>query len=173
MKRLSKQDAAQFYGVTVSTIDRRIHKGDLHTETEPHGKSHRIFVLVEEGVPPAGSTDVQLAVAQEAIRRLEELVEAKDEALVRERETTQELIDTKDQALAREREAAVEKEMSMQVILKRLEEAQHHVSSLTAMLPPAAYDDPSSPPDEAESGIPPVVQIPRIAWWRILFGKTG
>ena len=169
MKRLSKQEAIAFFGITMTTLDRRIKRGEINTESEANGNLRRVWVLVDEDTVPTASAEVQLAVSQETIKRLEELIESKDEALVRERETSAEaekrlgeIVEAKDQALNRERESAIEKDKTMQLILQRLEEAQRQSTSLTAMLPPVAEGDSPSPMGSHN---------PQGPWWRRLFGK--
>ena len=79
MRLLTKADACRALGVSLSTLDRRIGTGELETRREPHGRRHRVYVLLDDATnedageaPPQG---VALAVAQERIRSLEEQVD--------------------------------------------------------------------------------------------------
>ena len=70
-----KSDACQLLNVSLSTLNRRIAEGQLEVERVRQGQIHRVFVLlpaVPEKAEPDGGTE--LAVAQERIRNLEELV---------------------------------------------------------------------------------------------------
>ena len=80
-QRVTKMEACRLLGVSLSTLDRRIAEGQYEVERVQQGQVHRVFVLLpaavdldegpEESGPDAG---VQLAVAQERIRSLEDLV---------------------------------------------------------------------------------------------------
>ena len=81
LKRVPKSDACQLLNVSLSTLNRRIAEGQLEVERVQQGQIHRVFVLLPadtalpeapEEAEPDGGTD--LAVAQERIRNLEELV---------------------------------------------------------------------------------------------------
>ena len=48
MQRVTRQDAATRLHVSEATIDRRIKRGDLHTEQEPQGNRYRVWVLLDE-----------------------------------------------------------------------------------------------------------------------------
>ena len=55
-QRVSKEEARHILGgVSLATIDRRIQRGELQVEREPHGKGHRIWVLVDDEVAEAAS----------------------------------------------------------------------------------------------------------------------
>ena len=81
LKRVPKSDACQLLNVSLSTLNRRIAEGQLEVERVRQGQIHRVFVLLpvgtalpeapEEAEPDGGT---ELAVAQERIRNLEDLV---------------------------------------------------------------------------------------------------
>ena len=48
--RLSKQDAATRLGVSTATVERRIQRGELEAEKEPHGTRYRVWVLFDDEV---------------------------------------------------------------------------------------------------------------------------
>ena len=74
-RRVTKSEACRLLGVSLSTLDRRITEGQLEVERVQQGLVNRVFVLLpgdtsEERQDP----ETELAVAQERIRGLEELV---------------------------------------------------------------------------------------------------
>ena len=81
LKRVPKSDACQLLNVSLSILNRRIAEGQLEVARVRQGQIHRVFVLLpadtalpgapEEAEPDGGT---ELAVAQERIRNLEDLV---------------------------------------------------------------------------------------------------
>ena len=77
MRQLTKAEACLELSVSLSTLDRRIASGEIRVSREPHGRRHRIYVMLEE--PPENGVDAKsqgtlLDVAQERIRGLDEQV---------------------------------------------------------------------------------------------------
>ena len=98
--RLSKQQAAARLEVSTATIERKIQRGELKSEREPHGSRYRVWVIfdddetveaavatvlrrdepsVETGVatslPPEVAPAVEMARLQERNKALEELAD--------------------------------------------------------------------------------------------------
>ena len=48
MVRVTRKEAASRLGVSKSTLDRMIKKGELETETEQHGHRHTVWVLMDD-----------------------------------------------------------------------------------------------------------------------------
>ena len=85
MKLVTKAEACQELGVSLSTLNRRIAAGDLKTKREPHGRRHRVYVMLDDD-PSSDESDVEpgdteLAAARERIRDLEAQVELLQEQL--------------------------------------------------------------------------------------------
>ena len=78
MRLLTKAEACRELAVSPSTLDRRIASGELSAKREPHGRRHRVYVMLDDDPPQetddAASSEWELAVAQERIRGLEEQV---------------------------------------------------------------------------------------------------
>ena len=74
-RRVTKSEACQILGVSLSTLDRRITEGQLEVERVQQGQVNRVFVLLPAGDMPEDRPDPEkeMAVAQERIRSLEEL----------------------------------------------------------------------------------------------------
>ena len=78
--RLSKQQAAARLEVSTATIERKIQRGELEAEKEPHGSRYRVWVIfdddetVEAAVATPAETSVETPVAS-VLRRDEPLVE--------------------------------------------------------------------------------------------------
>ena len=97
MRMLTKAEACRELGLSLSTLDRRIAAGDLQARREPHGRRHRVYVVMLDYDPPgkdqdADSGSTALAVAQERIRGLEAQVEYLQEQLAMERHRNLELV---------------------------------------------------------------------------------
>ena len=50
VRRVSKMDAVNILGVSLSTVERMIKRGELQVEKEDLGSRHRIWILLEEEV---------------------------------------------------------------------------------------------------------------------------
>ena len=78
MRLLTKAEACRALGVSLSTLDRRIASDEIPTKRELHGRRHRVYVLLPDGVNEGRDDDARaataLAVAHERIRGLEEQV---------------------------------------------------------------------------------------------------
>ena len=48
VRRVSKMDAVNILGVSLSTVERMIKRGDLQIEREGLGGKHRIWILLDE-----------------------------------------------------------------------------------------------------------------------------
>ena len=46
--RLSKQQAAARLEVSTATIERKIQRGELKAEKEPHGSRYRVWVIFDD-----------------------------------------------------------------------------------------------------------------------------
>ena len=83
--KLTRDEAARRLGISTRTLDRRIGAGEIEVERETIG-ARRVYVLldVDEGtvedvgetVEDTGETQIELAVAQERVRSLEEQLHA-------------------------------------------------------------------------------------------------
>ena len=96
MRLLTKAEACRELGLSLSTLDRRIAAGELQARREPHGRRHRVYVMLDDE-PPESEIDesggVALAVSQERIRGLEEQVALLQGQMDRERQRNGELVD--------------------------------------------------------------------------------
>ena len=88
MRRVTKAQACQELGVSLSTLDRWIAAGEVQVEREKHGKRHRVYVVLNAAMPDTSgdaadggsarsnaSGDSALALAEERVRHLEDLVD--------------------------------------------------------------------------------------------------
>ena len=103
-QRLSKLEAAQRLGVSPSTLDRMIRRGELEIEREGRGDRAKVWVLVPglssdapggQPVDAGPSPEAELAAVREQVRALQELADYRgkllDEAEWRYRELLEEL----------------------------------------------------------------------------------
>ena len=94
MRLLTKAEACREMGLSLSTLDRRIAAGELRAKREPHGRRHRVYVVLDDDPPgsdklePSGAA---LAVAQERVRGLEAQLALLQEQLEQERSRNAEL----------------------------------------------------------------------------------
>ena len=56
MRLLTKDEACRELGMSLSTLDRRISLGDLIVRREPHGRRHRVYVVMDDGPYDADGT---------------------------------------------------------------------------------------------------------------------
>ena len=127
-QRVTKPQAAALLGVSSSTINRMIQRGDLPIEKVPHGSRYRVWVLINEKSPgklsegSGGSSSdqsdiVELTTLRERVRSLEELADHHGEQLK-------------------------ESELRYQQVLQQLESSQQRIESLTQESPaPDAGDN--------------------------------
>ena len=93
MRLLTKAEACRELAVSLSTLDRRIASGEVHTKREPRGRRHRVYVMLDDDVPSVVETPKsELALTQERIRGLEDQVAILQEQLEREQQRNAELI---------------------------------------------------------------------------------
>ena len=62
--KVTRLEASRVLGISPSTIDRRIERGELQVEKEPHGSRNRIWVVLEDEVPET-SPEVSPGVSRE------------------------------------------------------------------------------------------------------------
>ena len=94
MRLLTKAEACRELAVSLSTLDRRIAAGEVAVEREPHGRRHRLYVMLDDDVPGNGKlTDPQLVAAHGRIQGLEAQVELLQGQLGQERQRNAALAD--------------------------------------------------------------------------------
>ena len=75
MRLLTKAEACRELGLSLSTLDRRIAAGEWQARREPHGRRHRVYVMLDDDPPSSENTPesggTALAVAQERCRNAE------------------------------------------------------------------------------------------------------
>ncbi len=78
MRQLTKAEACRELAVSLSTLDRWIASGEIQVRREPRGRRHRIYVMLDDGLPENGASAKSHGtlpdVAQERIRGLDEQV---------------------------------------------------------------------------------------------------
>ena len=159
--RLSKLEAAMRLGVSPSTIDRMIQRGQLEAEKEPHGTRYKVWVLLDDeqtdepddsppGQPVDESPDeppdeppVNNDQSRDSppppphISAQVEMVTLRERASAKSAEdrakTLEGLADYHKQLLT-------DSEWRFQEILQQLKQSQHNVAALTRALPPPTGD---------------------------------
>ena len=94
MVRVTRNEAAARLGISKSTLDRVIKRGELTTETEQHGRRHTVWVLMDDvsenpsgvtsedsGKHIGGDTGAKNLALQSEVLGLRELVELYRERL--------------------------------------------------------------------------------------------
>ena len=138
-QRVSKLEAAAILDVSASTIDRMIKRGELETETEPHGSRHKVWVLMDHNLPGDQSCEGSLerasepsvAVLMQQVKGLEELV-------------------------TYQREQLKDADWRYQQLMEQLSASQKNVEALTRALP--------APPPDMET--PKEGHEVKRSWWR-------
>ena len=173
--RLSKQQAAARLEVSTATIERKIQRGELKAEKEPHGSRYRVWVIfdddetVEAAVATPAETSVETPVAS-VLRRDEtpvetgvatplppELAPAVEMARLQERnKALEELADYHRQLLS-------DSEWRFQELVLQLKQSNDTIVTLSRALPEPRYDsdDTASPAAAA----PAEIKQRRPRWW--------
>ena len=116
-QRVSRSGAAAILGVSLTTLDRRIARGDIAAEIESHGDGRRVWVMLPDSSPDETRPTTSNA---SQVSAFEAQLAARDELIVHMRNQL------------------TEAEARHQMLIERLEAAQHHADNLTArLLPPA------------------------------------
>ena len=169
--RLSKQQAAARLGVSTATIERKIQRGELKAEKEPHGSRYRVWVIFDddETVEAAVETSVETPVAS-VLRRDEPLVEtgvatplpselasAVEMARLQERnKALEELADYHRQLLS-------DSDWRFQEMVQQLKQSNETIATLSRALPePKAESDDTTAPAAAA---PVEKERRRRRWW--------
>ena len=169
--RLSKQQAAARLEVSTATIERKIQRGELKAEKEPHGNRYRVWVIFDddETVEAAVATPVETPVAS-VLRRDEtpvetgvatplppELAPAVEMARLQERnKALEELADYHRQLLS-------DSEWRFQEMINQLKQSNDTIATLSRALPESKdeSDDTASPAAAA----PAEKKQRRPRWW--------
>ena len=138
-QRVSKLEAAAILDVSASTIDRMIKRGELETETEPHGSRHKVWVMMDHNVPadqpgegsPERLNEPSVVVLMQQVKGLEELV-------------------------TYQREQLKDADWRYQQLMEQLSASQKNVEALTRALP--------APPPDTET--PKSRDEVKRSWWR-------
>ena len=146
-QRVTKLEAAAILDVSASTIDRMIKRGEIETETEPHGSRHKVWVLMDHGTtgdPPGGgsperSDEPSLAVLMQQVKGLEELV-------------------------TYQREQLRDSDWRYQQLMEQLSASQKNIEALTRALP---APPPDMEPPKARNG------VKRSRWWPFRRQEAG
>ena len=143
-QRVSKEEARQILGgVSLATIDRRIQRGEIQVEREPHGKGHRIWVLVDDEVAEAAretppvAPPVAAPMLQATVVDTSQLLELTQ---LRERVRGLEELQEYHKGQLREKDALV------QQLLEELGQAQRTTEALTRALPAGKVSDAEEKP---------------------------
>ena len=173
--RLSKQQAAARLEISTATIERKIQRGELKAEKEPHGSRYRVWVIfdddetVEAAVATPVETSVETPVAS-VLRRDKPLVEtgvaiplppelapAVEMARLQERnKALEELADYHRQLLS-------DSEWRFQEMIHQLKQSNDTIAILSRALP--------EPKDESDDTASPAAAAPaekkqrRPRWW--------
>ena len=124
-QRLSKVEASQELGVSISTIDRMIRRGDLQIEREGTKSNDRVWVILE-GEEAAGADDRDVTELREQVKELQGQVKSQ-----------RELADYRGELLK-------EGELRFHALLQELSSSHRTNEALTRALPaPAAPPQPA------------------------------
>ena len=173
--RLSKQQAAAKLEVSTATIERKIQRGELKAEKEPHGSRYRVWVIFDDDktVEADVATPAEIAVetpVESVLRRDEPLVEtgvatplspelatAVEMARLQERnKALEELADYHRQLLS-------DSEWRFQEMVHQFKQSNETIATLSRALP--------EPKDESDDTASPTAAPPtekkqrRPRWW--------
>ena len=187
--RLSKLQAAAHLGISPTTVDRRIQRGELQSEKEAHGTRYRIWVILDDeppeelgGEPREESADYS---PDEPITSAGEPHDSSGESsppppeisgfvqiaiLEEQKKSAEDRAATLEELASYHRQLLADSEWRYQEILQELRQSQQNVAALTRALP-APKEDPAEEEPQATTAVgaeaPTCRQ--RRRWWP--FGK--
>ena len=126
--RVSRNEAARQLGVSISTIDRQIQRGQLSIEKEPYGVRERVWVLLDEDAAALSSEDLPVTAGATAGDRLGESTGDYVRTLEHQVQSLQELADYRQKELQ-------ESELRFQQVLGNLTTAQQTIERMSRALP--------------------------------------
>ena len=175
--RLSKQEAAAWLRVSTATIERKIQRGELQAEKEPHGTRYRVWVIFDDDclvdatveapveaplrrdatpVETVASTPAtpEIAAAVEMARIQEQLKHAEDRSKGLE------------QLAEYHKKLLTDSEWRYQEILLELRQSQQNIGALMRALPAPKAEPPEEDPEASTIiAAPDQGARPRRRWW--------
>ena len=153
-QRLSKVEASQELGVSISTIDRMIRRGDLQIEREGTKSNDRVWVILEgEEAAEAGEEAAEAGDGASASASVPAAAGADDRDATELREQLKELqgqVKHLEELAAYRAELLKEGEFRFHALLQELSSSHRTSEALTRALP--------EPPQPAQ-------EVPRKRWW--------
>ena len=166
---LSKQEAAARLGVSTATIERKIQRGELQAEKEPHGSRYRVWLIfddepdVETAVesPVATPRPDEIAAYVEMAKLQEQKKNEEDRA-----QSLEERARTLEELAEYHKKLLTDSEWRYQELLLELRQSQQNVAALTRALPAPKEDPEATTVGEAKAR---THHQRRRRWWP--FGK--
>ena len=126
--RVSRTEAARHLGVSISTIDRRIQRGELSVEKEDYGSRERVYVLLDEDSAAPSAANLPVTAAAAAGGSPGDTTADYLRTLEHQMKSLQELADYRQKELH-------ESELRFQQILGNLTTAQQTIERMSRALP--------------------------------------
>ena len=126
--RVSRTEAARHLGVSISTIDRRIQRGELSVEKEGYGSRERVYVLLDEDSSALSPAAAPMAAGATARGGLGDTTGAYVMTLEHQVQSLKELADYRQKELQ-------ESELRFQQVLGNLTTAQQTIERMSRALP--------------------------------------
>ena len=126
--RVSRTEAARHLGVSISTIDRQIQRGQLSIEKEPYGIRERIWVLLDENSVADLAANSPVTAGATAVGSLGDTTAGYVRTLEHQMQSLQELADYRQKELQ-------ESELRFQQVLSNLTIAQQTIERMSRALP--------------------------------------
>ena len=170
--RLSKLDAATRLGISPSTVDRMIQRGQLDAEKEPHGTRYKIWVLLDDepgDSPPDQPVDESRDEPGDSPVPPPDLSAQLEIAKLRERaKSAEERAQTLEGLADYHKQLLTDSEWRFQEILQQLKQSQQNVAALTRALPAPTAEAPKEDPDATTMIVDPEPEPTphrRWRWW--------
>ena len=189
--RLSKLEAAMRLGVSPSTIDRMIQRGQLEAEKELHGTRYKVWVLLDDeqtdepgDSPPGQPVDespheppdeppVNNDQSRDSPPPPPHISAQVEMAKLRERaKSAEDRAQTLEGLADYHKQLLTDSEWRFQEILQQLKQSQQNVAALTRALPAPTAEAPKEDPDATTMIVDPEPEPTphrRWRWWP--FGK--
>ena len=136
--RVSRTEAARHLGVSISTIDRRIQRGELSVEKEDYGSRERVYVLLDEDSFAPSAADAPMAAGAAARGSLGDTTADYMMTLEHQVKSLQEVADYRQKELQ-------ESELRFQQVLGNLTTAQQTIERMSRALPAAPEESAPEP----------------------------
>ena len=137
-QRISKAEACERLGKSLTSLDRMISRGELETDLEVQGNRHRVWILMDEEEKPANTLPDTLPITMpkaSLIASANAVLELEVVTLNERVKTLEKQVGSLEELETYHRGLLTEKDRQLQEVLASLKSAQTTAQQLSAGLP--------------------------------------